>query len=50
MIAWRMEDGQILCEDCASENTGGRPLTEDDFEDDVYVYCDKCKDHLIVEK
>ena len=45
VIGWDYK-GVIFCCNCEEDDGEAKPLTEDDFSDDVCVYCDKCGDRI----
>jgi len=45
VIAWE-SGSQIICAACGDPGEA-KPLTENDFEDDVIVICDHCKERIV---
>jgi hypothetical protein len=45
VIAWQMNDGSVLCEDCAPESREElMPVRHDQYSEDEYaIICDQCR-------
>jgi len=41
IIAWQ-DGSRIICPACSNGDPEEKPLLENDFEDDDYVFCDEC--------